>query len=162
MAGLSSFARGWLPAGATRWLKNRRRDWNRRQRDQQRFQFIKKHGSFNSQQLVTECRAAGVRENGVLFVQCSYNDLISYTGTPYELLNALRELVGPRGTLLMPAYSTNMFDTPCRQFDVLHEPTYSGILPELFRREEGVIRSLHPRHSICGLGPLAAEILAGH
>ena len=108
------------------------------------------------------CRKAGIIENGVLFVQCSYNDLLTYRGTPYELLSALRELVGPQGTLLMPAFTTNMSDTPCRPFDVLREPTYTGIIPELFRREDGVVRSLHPRHSICGLGPYAAELLAGH
>jgi aminoglycoside 3-N-acetyltransferase len=62
----------------------------------------------------------------------------------------------------MPAYSTNMAETPCRPFDVLREPTYTGIIPELFRREEGVIRSLNPRHSICGIGPHTKELLAGH
>jgi len=95
-------------------------------------------------------------------VQCSYDDLLTYKGTPDQLLNGLRALAGPEGTLLMPAYTKNMSETPCRPFDVSREPTYTGILPELFRWEEGVIRSLHPRHSICGLGPLAAELLAGH
>src|SRR5262249_10291369 len=85
-----------------------------------------------------------------------------YQGTPYELLSALRELAGPLGTLLMPSYSSNMSVIPCRPFDVLEEPTYTGLIPELFRREENAIRSLHPRHSICGLGPHANEVLAGH
>ena len=123
---------------------------------------IDRYGTFSARDLVAECRSAGVRSNGVLFVQCSFDDLLTYKGTPYELLEALRELAGPEGTLLMPAYSTNMSDTPCRPFDVLREPTYTGIVPELFRREEGVIRSLHPRHSICGVGPLAADLLRGH
>jgi aminoglycoside N3'-acetyltransferase len=161
-ARLAGYAQRWLPARSVGWLKGKRKEWLRRKRAQMRSSFIKKYGTFTADEFVGECRAAGVRENGVLFVQCSYNDLLSYTGTAYELLNGLRELVGPRGTLLMPAYSTNMYETPCRPFDVLREPTHAGILAELFRREEGVVRSLHPRHSICGLGPRAAELLAGH
>jgi aminoglycoside 3-N-acetyltransferase len=120
------------------------------------------HGTFTAAELVAACRAAGVKAGGVLYVQCSYNDLSTYRGTPYELLAAVRELAGAEGTLLMPAFSTNMAQTPCRPFDVLSEPTYTGILPELFRREDGVVRSLHPRHSICGLGPQASALLAGH
>jgi aminoglycoside 3-N-acetyltransferase len=121
-----------------------------------------RHGTFTAPQLVGACRDAGIHPNGILFVQCSYNDLLTYNGTPYELVSALRELAGPRGTLFMPAYSTNMDETPCRPFDVLREPTYTGVIPELFRREEGAVRSLHPRHSLCGLGPRAEEFLSGH
>jgi aminoglycoside N3'-acetyltransferase len=122
----------------------------------------KRFGTFTASDVTAAARAAGVQTGSVVFVQCSYDDLLTYAETPYDLLNALKEIVGPQGTLLMPAYTTNMSETPCRPFDVLCEPTYTGIIPELFRRETGVIRSLHPRHSICGLGPLAAEILAGH
>lgn len=105
---------------------------------------------------------AGVRRGGVLFVQCSFNDLITLRDSPFALMSALRQLLGNGGTLLMPAYSTNMQDLPCRPFDVRREPVTTGIVCELFRREPGVIRSLHPRHSICGAGPLAEQILSGH
>lgn len=159
---LAGYAQRWLPASGVIWLKDKRKAWLRRNRARMQSSFIQKHGSFTADQLVSECRAAGVKENGILFVQCSYNDLVSYTGTAYGLLTALREIVGPNGTLLMPAYSTNMYETPCRLFDVAREPTHAGILAELFRREEGVVRSLHPRHSICALGPHASELLADH
>ncbi len=155
-------ARKWLPANTVGWLKRQRDGWRMRRRQQLRAQLIAKHGTFTAAQLVEACRAAGIREGGILFVQCSLNGLLTYGGTPYELLLALHELVGPRGTLLMPAFTTNMGTTPCRPFDVLREPTYTGLIPELFRREVGVVRSLHPRHSICGSGPLAQELLAGH
>ena len=151
-----------VPADTIKWLRRKRNNWQARQRARLRRTLTKRHGTFTAAQLVSFCRNAGIQKNGVLFVQCSYNDLVTYSGSPYELLCALKELVGPRGTLLMPAFTTNMSDTPCRLFDVQREPTYTGIIPELFRREDGVIRSLHPRHSMCGLGPLAAELLDGH
>ena len=159
---LAQQATRWLPPSSVGWVKRRRDTWRRRRRARLRVRLIEQHGKFTATELVTACRAAGVREGCVLFVQCSYDDLLTYDGTPYDLLNGLRELTGSDGTLLMPAYTTNMSETPCRPFDVLREPTYTGIIPELCRREEGAIRSLHPRHSICGLGPHAAELLAGH
>jgi aminoglycoside N3'-acetyltransferase len=162
MTQLVQHAQRWLPANSIGWVRRQRNLWRKRQRARLRLQAIERHGKFATEELVAACRMAGVQEGCVLFVQCSYDDLLTYHGTPYELLNGLRELVGPTGTLLMPAYTTNMLQTPCRPFDVLREPTYTGILPELFRREAGVIRSLHPRHSICGLGPHAAELLSGH
>lgn len=151
-----------LPPSMIGWLKRKGKVLRARRWAQVRKRLVARHGPFTAAQLVSGCRDAGVRSNGVLFVQCSYNDMLTYDGTPYELLTALRELAGPEGTLLMPTYSTNMDETPCRPFDVRREPTYTGIIPEFFRREEGVIRSLHPRHSLCGLGPKAEELLAGH
>jgi aminoglycoside 3-N-acetyltransferase len=161
-AGLIQYVRRCLPLNIVVWVRRKRNLWRNRRRASLRLQMIERHGTFTTEELMIACHMAGVREGCVLFVQCSYNDLLTYSGTPYDLLNGLRELVGPEGTLLMPAYSNNMGETSSRPFDVLREPTYTGILPELFRREEGVIRSLHPRHSICGLGPHAMDLLAGH
>ena len=157
-----AYVQGLLPPIIVSWLRRKRGAWRKRQQANLRLELIAKYGTFTTEQLIAACRQIGVRENGILFVQCSYNDLLTYRGTPYELLGALRQLVGAKGTLLMPAFTTNMSDTPCRPFDVLSDSTYTGIIPELFRREEGVLRSVHPRHSICGLGPHAAELLAGH
>lgn len=155
-------ARKWLPANTVGWLKRQREGWRMRKRQQLREQLTARYGTFSAARLVEVCRTAGIREGGVLFVQCSLNNLLTYGGTPYELLLALHELAGPRGTLVMPAFTTNMSEIPCRPFDVLREPTYTGLIPDLFRREPGVVRSLHPRHSMCAMGPDAKELLAGH
>jgi aminoglycoside 3-N-acetyltransferase len=159
---LTQSVRELVPEGVVTWAKRRRSQWQKQQRQRQRAARVAAYGTFGSAELVAACRDAGIDDGAVLFVQCSYDDLLTYEGTPYELLKALGTVVGPTGTLLMPAYTTNMAVTPCRLFDVLREPTYTGIVPELFRREDGVIRSLHPRHSITGIGPLASDLLADH
>ncbi|NCC58422.1 MAG: AAC(3) family N-acetyltransferase, partial [Synergistales bacterium] len=127
-----------------------------------RMHAIKKFGTFDSKELFTHCREIGIRQNDILLVHCSMDNLFTYSGSLTELLQVLQELVAPKGTLLMPALSTNMFMTPTRPFDVQRETTYTGIIPELFRRMSDVIRSLHPRHSLCALGPMAHELTAGH
>jgi len=123
---------------------------------------ILKYGYIGSQELISALRNAGIAKGDVLFVQCSFNDMLTYAGSPMDLIEALLTLVGPFGTLLMPAFSKNTYTNPPRSFDVLSEPTYTGLVNELFRRTPGVLRSLHPRHSICGLGPQAEAILSGH
>lgn len=123
---------------------------------------IAQFGTFRGSELFSVLRDKGIFEGGVLFVQCSFNDLHTFAGTPMELLTTVRNLVGPSGTLLMPAFTSNCFSRPPRPFDVMREPTYTGVLSELFRRSPGVQRSFHPRHSICGIGPHAEHLLSGH
>jgi aminoglycoside N3'-acetyltransferase len=154
--------RRYIPRPVMHWLRRRRNRLRAEQREQHGKRLIAKFGTFNSAQLVAACRDAGVLTNGVLFVQCSYNDLPTYSGSPFDLVRALHDLAGPEGTLLMPAYTTNMNELPCRPFDVRREPATTGIVAELFRREPGVLRSLHPRHSLCATGPRAEELLADH
>ena len=123
---------------------------------------IKKYGTFDDHELLNMLRDAGIQGGDILFVQCSLNDLYTFSGNPSSLLQVLLDLVGETGTLLMPAFTTNTFSEPSRLFDPDLEPTYTGLVNELFRRSPGVIRSLHPRHSICGKGPMASALLVGH
>ncbi|MGD0546811.1 MAG: AAC(3) family N-acetyltransferase, partial [Terracidiphilus sp.] len=115
---IKALMRQFVPSPARLWLRRRINELRIRRRARLRRQHIAKHGTFTAQQLIAACREAGIKPGGVLFVHCSYNDLLTYQGTPYELLEGLRELVGPSGTLLMPAYTTNMQENPCRPFDV--------------------------------------------
>lgn len=123
---------------------------------------IEKHGLFYEKDLFAHGRDLGVEANDVLLVHCSMDNLFTYGGSMTGLIKTLLDLVAPNGTLLMPALTTNIFTMPTMPFDVMREPTYTGIIPEIFRRMPGVIRSLHPRHSICALGPLAQDITKGH
>jgi len=161
-ANARAYARRIVPDPAVHWLRRKIREREIDRLARLRPELLALHGSFTASQLIAFLRGAGVRQNGILFVQCSYNDLVTYVGTAYELVSALIDFAGRSGTLLMPAYSSNMWQTPCRPFDARREPTNAGIVAELFRREEGVIRSVHPRHSICGIGPRATELLSGH
>lgn len=66
------------------------------------------------------------------------------------------------GLLVFPTFS---FATICPTNNVFYvdkTPVCTGILPELFRHRKGVIRSLHPTHSLSALGKGAAEFTSGH
>lgn len=151
-----------LPEAAKKRIRYRLNKREARQRKASKKAAIGQHGMFDGKELTAVLHEAGLPKGGVLFVHCSFNDLYTFAGTPIDILTALRRLVEPSGTLLMPAYTSKECSKPPLLFDVTREPTNTGVVNEIFRRSPGVTRSLHPRHSICGEGPMAEELLAGH
>tara|TARA_B100000686_G_scaffold320193_1_gene371608 strand:+ start:2410 stop:3339 length:930 start_codon:yes stop_codon:yes gene_type:complete len=129
--------------------------------NKRKLKHIQHDGKISSQELLIELRRFGINKGDILFVQTSFNDLLTLEANPYELINTLKKLVGSQGTLLTPAYTIPKLEKNWI-FDPKLEPTYTGIVNEVFRRTPQAIRSLHPRHSVCGYGPLAKEILVGH
>jgi aminoglycoside 3-N-acetyltransferase len=73
---------------------------------------------------------------------------------------------GPRGTLLMPTLSSAASAVAYARkrpvFNPARTPSSVGIVTEVFRRRDDVQRSLHPTHSVAGIGEEAYDFLAGH
>ena len=65
------------------------------------------------------------------------------------------------GLLLLPTHTWRFINEENRVFDVRRSPCCVGILPELFRHRPGVVRSLHPTHSMAAYGKGAAAYLEG-
>ena len=107
-------------------------------------------------------QAAGVRPGGVLLVHSSLRSLGKVPGGAATVIAGLRQALGPAGTLLMPALSYAAVTRERPRFDLTLTPSNVGIIPETFRRQPGVLRSLHPTHSVCGSGPVAAALLCEH
>lgn len=74
------------------------------------------------------------------------------------LLSGLLARLGPNGTLLVPTFT---YSYGTRGEPYCHEVTKSetGPFTEFVRTRSGAIRSLHPLHSIAGLGKNASAIL---
>jgi aminoglycoside 3-N-acetyltransferase len=68
----------------------------------------------------------------------------------------------PDGTLLMPTMTWRSVTPAHPIFDELATPSHTGVLTEIFRRRFASHRSLHPTHSVAGLGPLASYLLSSH
>jgi aminoglycoside 3-N-acetyltransferase len=149
-----------LPRQLLEFVRRRRRQRAAALRRRTRDACIAEHGQFDAAELVSTLRDLGLGPGGALLVQLSFNDLHTFSGRPADLLVALQTVVGSQGTLVMPAYTEERAAAGPLDLDAL--PTYTGIVNELFRRTPGVLRSLHPRHSLCATGPSAAALLAGH
>jgi aminoglycoside 3-N-acetyltransferase len=74
------------------------------------------------------------------------------------LLELLIKQFGTEGTLCMPTFT---FSYPKRKYwHALQSKSEAGSLTEYFRKREGVVRSLHPFHSICTIGPNAPYLIS--
>lgn len=116
--------------------------------------------------ILVALEAVGVKPGMAVCVHSALSRLGHIDGGPDTLINALMEAVGPDGALLMPSFSTagSMVDwlDEGNVFDVRNTPSRVGLLTEVFRRREGVTRSLHPTSSLAGWGARAETFLLGH
>ena len=82
-----------------------------------------------------------------------------------SLYSAMREVVGPQGTMLLPAFSFSFYRN--QNFDLQATPSLPGVWSssgeflEYFRLLPEIVRSVDPNFSVVGLGPRAEPLLAG-
>jgi aminoglycoside 3-N-acetyltransferase len=114
------------------------------------------------ERMAAELRSLGVREGGALLVHSSLRSLGELPGGAETVVRALRDAVGPAGTLLMPALSYETVGAHHPVFDVRRTPSCVGALSEYFRTRAGTRRSVHPTHSVCAVGPAAEALLRDH
>jgi aminoglycoside 3-N-acetyltransferase len=79
---------------------------------------------------------------------------------PESIIQALLDVIGRQGTLLMPALS--YLQQPRWMHDTRTTPSCVGFLSEYFRTRSGTRRSLHPTHSVCAVGADVGDWLDDH
>jgi len=102
----------------------------------------------------------GVTSGRTLWVQSSWNEFYNVPLRPSEMIELLRDLLGPGGTLAMPAFP--IVQDPEKLFLVDKAPVYTGLLCEVFRRSPEVRRSIHLSSSVCAVGPNADYLVKDH
>lgn len=106
-----------------------------------------------AQDLCQAIRAIGVRRGTIVSVQSSLSQFGYVPGGAKTLVEALLEVLGPRGTLCVPTHSLSVLGAA--PYDPRHSPSTAGAVSEYFRRHPGVVRSPHPTHSVAAIGPAA-------
>ncbi len=112
--------------------------------------------------IAEELVQAGLRPGAVILVHSSLSKLGWVEGGAETVIQGLRLALGAEGTLLLPAFSYATVGQANPYFDVRATPSCVGAIPEFFRQQPGVIRSVHPTHSVCGVGRLAAALCSEH
>lgn len=122
--------------------------------------------AYDARKLQARLRRAGVRENDTLLVHANFTTDSGFRGTPKDLVNALADLVGAQGNLLMVSipFRGSAYDylVQNKPFNVKKTISLMGMATETFRRREGTLRSLHPTHPVLAYGKDAEWLVADH
>lgn len=107
-----------------------------------------------------QLKALGIHPRGTLLVHSSMKSIGEVEGRADTVLDALSEYMKD-GLLVLPTHTWATINRKNPKFYVEDSPCCVGILPELFRKRPGVIRSWHPTHSVAALGKDAADFTSG-
>ncbi len=114
-----------------------------------------RHG-FGPVELLQSLRQNGIQPGDAVLVHSGMSGFGGFRGTVADIVQTFEEAVGASGTLLMPTLSTAgsavEYAKSNRVFDPQTTPSQVGLLTEVFRRSPGVVRSVHPTHSVAVWG----------
>lgn len=108
--------------------------------------------------LLKHMKTLKIDKKGTLLVHSSYKSIGDVEGGAETVLDALMEYMQD-GLLLLPTHTWEDVVGDGAKFEVENSPSCVGILPELFRKRKGVVRSLYPTHSLAAIGQGAMDFL---
>ncbi len=121
---------------------------------------------FTMADLLSTLCELGIRDGDVVLVHSSFAEFLGFCGKAPDVIRVLKQAVGPHGTLMMPTLSFSgsavAYAREGKIFDVARSASKVGLLTELFRRSKGVVRSLHPTHSVAVWGPESNYLVQDH
>ena len=132
--------------------------------------------------LRADLRALGVVAGDVLLLHSSRSSIGFVAGGPQAIVQALLDVLGVEGTLVVPTHTPDNTDPATWRNPPVPEPWWSvirerspgfdpaltpasrwmGILAETVRNWPGSVRSSHPQVSFAAVGAQAVEVTAGH
>lgn len=135
-------------------------------------------------QLTRQLNELGIQRGSTLMVHAAMSALGRVDGGPATVLRALRGVLGPEGTVVVPTFTADNSDSSSAHMERVRglsdearaavresmppfdpattQSTGMGILAETVRRHRDSFRSSHPQTSFAALGPKAEEIIADH
>ena len=121
---------------------------------------------FTKEFLIQNLQSIGIQKGDSLLVHSSLSKMGYLENGPNTLIDALLEVIGATGNLLMPSSPNALlqldFIKSNSLFDVQNSPSKLGAITEVFRKRKDVVRSLNATEPICALGPDAHFLTEGH
>lgn len=132
------------------------------------------------QDIRQQLESLGVQKGMVLLVQADVSKLGYIVGGAQALIEAIQDVVGFDGTIVMPTFTSQLLDPACHQEQLAREywgqirenalpfnrkltaPKTADHLVNQFLRNEGVARSYHPVYSFAAWGKYAKLICDKH
>ena len=116
---------------------------------------------YTKKDLMLHLEKNNIDPSGTLLVHISYKAIGEVDGRGDTVLDAFMEYMKD-GLLVFPSHTWNYVNEGKNPvMDVLYTPSCVGVLTEIFRKREGVRRSLHPTHSVSAIGADTEVFIAG-
>ncbi len=104
--------------------------------------------------LIEDLTRTGIRKNGTLLIHSSMKAVGEVDGGGDTVLDAFIDHMN-EGLLLFPTHSWSDGNLRDGIYNPKTEPACVGILPNLFMKRAGAVRSMHPTHSVTAMGSRA-------
>lgn len=141
---------------------------------------------YTKQDFIESLKAMGLKETDTVLVHSSFKNVagdIGVEGGADTIVDSFIEYFGEKGLIIFPAMSWKLgylidkngnhrdpllgledgYYEFGNHFDVRKTPCHGlGIIPEIFRKRPGVVRSICPTSSLCAFGNDASDFCAGH
>ena len=103
---------------------------------------------YTKQQLKNDLNAMGLSPSDALMVHSSMKSIGEVDGGADTVVDAFMEYFS-EGLFMTPTHTWAQMSETHNIFDPQAEPACVGIIPNIFMKRPGVVRSLHPTHNSC-------------
>ena len=116
--------------------------------------------NYDKQKLMKQLKDMGLTGDETILIHSSMKAIGAVDGGADTVLDVWMEYF-KNGLLLLPTHTWKTVNADNPVYNPYTTPSCVGLLTNMFMKRNGVIRSLHPTHSMAGYGKNAAEYLAG-
>jgi aminoglycoside 3-N-acetyltransferase len=118
----------------------------------------------NEAKILEALQSLGPFKSDLLLVHSSLSACGSIDGGPATVISALRSWITDRAALALPTHTWSYPDASgvAPVYDFKSTPSVVGAITNYYWRQPGVVRSLHPSHSLACSGPAAEELCRDH
>lgn len=114
---------------------------------------------YKKNDIIDSIKKLGIKPDDTLMVHSSMKSMGNVEGGAHTVLESFMSYMKD-GLLLFPTHTWKQMSREYPVFHPLAEPACVGLLPNLFLTYPGVVRSLHPTHSVAAKGKDAELYIA--
>lgn len=115
---------------------------------------------YTKETLTAQLAAMNLKPTDTVMMHSSMKAIGQVEGGADTVLDALMDYLAP-GLFMTPSHTWRQMSESYCVFDPATEPSCVGLLTNMFMKRPGVVRSLHPTHSVAAWGQHAAEYIRG-
>jgi aminoglycoside 3-N-acetyltransferase len=116
-------------------------------------------------QIIADLRMIGLKRGDHVAVTLSLRSIGFVIGGPNTLIDAVLDVVGPEGTIMMNTFTKNFRASAIPKDYVFDRSTtipYTGLVPTVIIKRKGAVRSRHPTCSVTAIGKLSEYLTMDH